>query len=204
MGPVSQSPCLGAAFWSPAPGREVACLPQEPVTPQDLGKILGDTRCEQNFDSIPNDTAVPLPLEATEGFDLTSSRGVFQVWCPILSLPVCGFRALILSSLPSVLWGSWCRIFLLPTGVGMGPPVTLRILLIVSLDFLLLRSTTKPAARSPCPRESRGTRTKYMSSSSKASWVCGSCRGEASRRLSCPPERPSSTSWCRTDCRGGP
>lgn len=70
-----------------------------------------------------------------------------------------------------------------------------------SLAFLL-RSTTKPAARSLCPSTSPGTRTKSTSLFSRASWASGCCRGEASRRPSCPPGPPSSTSWCRTEHRG--
>ena len=128
-----------------------------------------------------------------------------------LSPLVCGLRALILSSLPSILWGSWCLCLpafphrccrLQEAGVGLGPPATLRTAPHVSVSVLLPpRSTTKPAAKSPCPKESRRTRTRSMNLSSKASWVSSSCRGEASRRLSCPPERPSSTFWCRTDYR---
>lgn len=34
---------------------------------------------------------------------------------------------------------------------------------------------------------------------SKASWVPGSCRGEASRRPSSPPGLLSSASWCKSD-----
>lgn len=67
------------------------------------------------------------------------------------------------------------------------------------LAVSFLRSTTKPAARSPCPSKLPRTRIKSMNLFSRASWEPGSCRGEASRRPSCPPGLPSSTSWCKSD-----
>ena len=69
------------------------------------------------------------------------------------------------------------------------------------LSFRLLRSTTKPAAKSPCPSMSPRTRTKSTNWFSRASWVSGSYRGEASRRPSSLRAPPSSASWCRSDCR---
>lgn len=69
------------------------------------------------------------------------------------------------------------------------------------LSFHLVRSTTKPVAKSPYPSMSPRTRTKSMNWFSRVSWVSGCYRGEASRRPSSPHAPPSSTSWCRSDCR---
>ena len=63
----------------------------------------------------------------------------------------------------------------------------------------LRRSTTKPVAKSLCPNRWPGTRTECVSLFFKASWAPDTCRGEASRKPFSPPERPSSTSWCRSD-----
>lgn len=116
-------PGLWQGVYLPSPGAGV---------PQDLDKILSDTRCVQNLESIPSDTTIPLPprklLRILTRFPAPLGQSALQVWCPhalsvpgrpILSLPVCGFQALLLSSLPSVLWGSWCRIFL---GATCHPP----------------------------------------------------------------------------------
>lgn len=91
--------------------------------------------------------------------------------------------------------GSWCCVLLL----GCLPLSRLSSLFV--LAFHLVRSTTKPVAKSPCPSKSPRTRTKSMNWFSKVNWVSSSYRGEASRRPSCPPELPSSTSWCRSDHR---
>lgn len=69
------------------------------------------------------------------------------------------------------------------------------------LSFRILRSTTKPAAKSPCPSMSPRTRIKSTNWFSGASWESGSYRGEASRRPSSLRAPPSSTSCCRSDCR---
>lgn len=129
---------------------------------------------------------------------------------------LCRIQALIPPvSLHFALLGSWVPpfSFSLPTpsphtetaapfrGSGCQAAYHPQAFLMGCLSFRILRSTTKPAAKSPCPSTSPRTRTKSTNWFSRASWESGSYRGEASRRPSSLRAPPSSTSCCRSDCR---